>query len=177
VLSIQQLESRIALASGDVIGRFLFYDNSSFDAGPGPDVMDVHSIATDKVALQPGDVATFQNYSSYDKGINGIMIDVVDLADPDGLSTADFRFLTGSSSDLTTWGEAPHPYGIQTRLGEGEQGADRIAIYWEDNVIQGEWLQVTLKASAATGLESDDVFYFGNAIGQAGSSHYHCQFE
>jgi hypothetical protein len=37
-------------------------------------------------------------------------------------------------------------------------------------VIQKEWLEVTVKATPATGLSSPDVFYFGNAIGESGNS-------
>src|SRR5207253_11036054 len=36
--------------------------------------------------------------------------------------------------------------------------------------IQKQWLQVTLKADATTGLAKNDVFYFGNAIGESGDS-------
>src|SRR5205814_772065 len=35
--------------------------------------------------------------------------------------------------------------------------------------IQNEWVQVTVRADANTGLLNDDVFYFGNAIGDAGN--------
>jgi hypothetical protein len=37
---------------------------------------DVAAIATDKDALLPGQRATFDNYTSYSKGINGLMIDL-----------------------------------------------------------------------------------------------------
>ncbi len=167
---MQYLESRIALAYGEVIGRFLFYDNSAFDSGPGSDAMDVNAIATDKSALLPGDAATFQNYTSYSRGINGIMIDVVDLANPSALTIADFRFLNGNSNDLSNWDDAPDPVSITVGIGEGDEGADRISLIWPDNQIYKEWLQVTLQATAATGLETDDVFYFGNAIGDTGNS-------
>jgi len=38
------------------------------------------------------------------------------------------------------------------------------------NGIGQTWLQVTVKADANTGLNQDDVFYFGNAIGETGDS-------
>ena len=37
-------------------------------------------------ALLPGGIATFANYTSYTRGINGIMIDVSDLADPTAIA-------------------------------------------------------------------------------------------
>ena len=39
-----------------------------------------------------------------------------------------------------------------------------------DNAIQNRWLQVTVKATANTGLAFPDVFYFGSAIGDTGNS-------
>jgi hypothetical protein len=36
--------------------------------------------------------------------------------------------------------------------------------------VQQQWLQVTLKASDASDLPGDDVFYFGNAIGETGNN-------
>ena len=56
------------------------------------------------------------------------------------------------------------------RQGEGTGGSDRVTITWDDNVIQNQWLQVTVLADANTGLSAPDVFYFGNAIGESGNS-------
>ncbi|HYW80867.1 MAG TPA: hypothetical protein VE890_14900, partial [Thermoguttaceae bacterium] len=39
---------------------------------------------------------------------------------------------------------------------------------WPDNAIENQWLRVTVLATPATGLLTPDVFYFGNAIGEAG---------
>ena len=58
-----------------VIGRHVFYNNSAYDATDDDD-----AIATDKVALLPGETATFANYTSYARGINGLMVDVTDLS-------------------------------------------------------------------------------------------------
>jgi len=56
------------------------------------------------------------------------------------------------------------------RSGAGSGGSDRVTILWADNAIQKQWLQVTVLATAATGLGSADVFYFGNAVGESGNS-------
>ena len=56
------------------------------------------------------------------------------------------------------------------RQGAGVGGSDRVTITWDDNVIQNQWLQVTVKADANTGLAAADVFYFGNAIGESGDN-------
>ncbi|MDY7011119.1 MAG: hypothetical protein SVV80_10265 [Planctomycetota bacterium] len=63
-----------------------------------------------------------------------------------------------------------HSFGIRGALPAGAGGSDRITIIWADNSIAKQWLQVTVKATAATGLAEPDVFYFGNAIGETGNS-------
>jgi hypothetical protein len=56
------------------------------------------------------------------------------------------------------------------RSGAGDNGADRITLIWPDGTIEKEWLQVAVKDTAATGLKKPDVFYFGNAPGEAGNA-------
>ena len=50
---------------------------------------DDEAIASDKVALLPGETATFANYTSYARGINGIMVDIADLASEPTLAMVD----------------------------------------------------------------------------------------
>ena len=64
------------------------------------------AIAPDKTALLPGQVATFANYTIYDKGINGVMVDVANLPAV-GVSAADFTFTAGTSSTPGSWAAAP----------------------------------------------------------------------
>ncbi len=152
-----------------ITGRHVFYNNSAFDGyTPDLNVTDGTAIATDKSALLPGQTASFVNYSSFSRGINGIMIDIATLtAAP---TVADFEFKVGNSNDPSTWVTAPAPESLSVDEGEGVSGADRVAILWADNAIQNQWLQVTVKANATTGLSVADVFYFGNAIGETGNS-------
>ncbi len=49
-------------------------------------------------------------------------------------------------------------------------GSDRVTFVWPDNTIAHQWLKVTVLSTANTGLMEPDIFYFGNAIGEAGSS-------
>ena len=49
-------------------------------------------------------------------------------------------------------------------------GVDRVTILWADNAIDNQWLQVSVLATAHTGLLDADVFSFGNAIGEAGNA-------
>ena len=117
----------------------------------------------------PGGTANFQNYTAYSRGINGIMVDFQDL--PDGvteLATADFTFKTGNDNDPDNWPAAPDPADISLRFPEGQPA--RATIIWTDGEIKNQWLQVTVNVTAATGLDSPHVFYFGNSVGEVGDA-------
>jgi hypothetical protein len=43
-------------------------------------------------------------------------------------------------------------------------------LIWANGAIQKAWLQVTVLAGATTNLAANDVFYFGNAIGEVGNT-------
>ena len=161
--------------STTVVARHVFYNNSKWDghAGfengdPAANEFDDAAIATDKTALLPGQTATFANYTSYHRGINGIMVDVRNLIDPSAVADDDFSeftFKVGNSNDLTEWLPAPDPADVDVR----DLGGDvyRVTFIWADNAVPNKnWLQVTVKQHAATGLEADDVFYFGNSSGE-----------
>ncbi len=152
-----------------IVGNYIFYNNSKFDGQNGSsNLTDDNAIATDKTALLPGQSATFANYTSYDKGINGVMIDVANLntvPTPD-----DFDFVVGNNDDVSSWADAPDPTYVNAYPGRGPGGSTQITIIWDDNAIENEWLQVTMLADQVTGLAADDVFYFGNAIGSTRAS-------
>jgi len=151
-----------------VVGRHVFYNHSSFDGNDaGPNAADGNAIAPDKVALLPGETATSANYTSYHRGINGLIIDVLQPAGP--ITVDDFRFRMGNDDDPSRWTPAPTPRTVTTEQGAGAEGADRVTIIWDDDTIADRWLEVTVRAEN-TGLLHDDVFYFGNAVAEAGNS-------
>ncbi len=46
--------------------------------------------------------------------------------------------------------------------------ADRVTLIWPDGAIVNQWVEITAKSNAnggQLGLVSDDVFYFGNSVG------------
>jgi hypothetical protein len=149
-----------ASMASTVGGRTLVYNNSGFAVGA--------DYATDKTALLTGQTATFANYTSYIHGINNIVLDVI------GLSVAptvnDFEFRVGNNDNPNSWAAAPAPSGITVIPGGGVGGIDRISLTWADGSITNEWLQVQLLANGNTGLAADDIFYFGNAIGETGDN-------
>ena len=168
--------------AAQVVGRHVFYNGSAFDAGPTPGADDA-AIAFDKQALLPGaGRGGFANYTSYTRGLNGVMIDVVGLATAaasstgpsaaaaPALSPADFAFRFGNTADAAQWSAAPAPASIQVRPGAGANGSDRVTLTWSDGAIARGWLQLSLLATAATRLTTPDVFYFGNLPGETGDA-------
>ena len=182
-----------------VVARQIFYNNSYFDdpdrgftdddaVAPAPAIVDPDSDEPaewvdelGKTALLPGQSAGFQNYTSYSRGINGIMIDIAglpssSLSATNSPATSDFEFHIGNDNSPDGWKSSfdsldpvPLPT-VSVRPGAGQDSSDRVTLTWPDNAIENTWLQITVRATAATGLTSDDVFYFGNAIGDAGNS-------
>src|SRR5690348_6381568 len=66
-----------AAAAPSVVGRWLFYNQSAFDGNdPAANPADDGAIATDKSALTPNNTAQTTNFTSYSKGINGLMVDI-----------------------------------------------------------------------------------------------------
>jgi hypothetical protein len=174
-----------------VVARNIFYNKSGFDGGlVTVTAADDTAIASDKVAYIAGSgAATFANVTSYDKGINGIMIDVQG-GTRGTYTSSDFIFKVGNnnfpgSTNGSAWSTTGlTPLTVTTRAGAGGVGRDRVEITW-DNVTAGtgfstikkEWLEVILKGNDAlggsdtnTGLAASDVFFFGNAPGESGNA-------
>lgn len=179
-------EATITIADNDappaaaIVGRHVFYNHSEFDGNDSAaNAADDTAVAADKSALLPGEAASFANVSSYARGINGVMIDVAGLpaGAETGLTADDFAFRSGKAPDPASWQPGPSPVSITVRRGAGDGGADRVTLIWPDynplrlspvaQAVANGWLQVTLLATAHTGLGVADVFYFGNLIGEA----------
>ena len=140
-----------------------FYNNSSLDGNSaGANASDDSAIATDKSALLPGQAAKPANYTSYSRGINGIMVDID--GPPGTPELADFAFKAGIDPNPDNWSAAPVP-SVTVRPGVGVGGTDRVTIIWADCAIKDQWLEVTVKEGGNIGLSEDYVFYFGNIAG------------
>lgn len=149
-----------------VVARQLFFNDSTLDGNdPSASAADDNAIATGITALLPGESDVSGHVSGYSKGINGIMIDVSNLALPGALTTDDFEFRMGSSGDAASWDSAPLPSQLAVRQLAG--GVERVTLIWADGAIVGNWLRVTMKADVQTGLTGDDVFYFGSLPGDS----------
>ncbi len=145
-----------------VVERLVFYDRSAWDAEG-----DQLAVAPDKVALLPDQQAVFANYTSYSRGINGIMVDIEGLL---GTPTADdFEFRVGNTDATATWNPGPLPASISVLPGAGTGGSDRVVLIWGNDAARRTWLEVRVRATLVTGLAMEDVFYFGNAVGETGN--------
>jgi hypothetical protein len=156
----------VSMSIPTVINNFVFYNNSIYDGQNGSsNLTDRNAIATDKQPLLPGQTATAANYTTYSKGLNGVMIEVANMVNFPRID--DFNFRVGTGGDPSTWAQAPTPTFINIYPGRGTNGSTQITIIWDDNAIQNEWLQVTLQANSNTQLTAPDIFYYGNLIGDA----------
>ena len=110
------VDSASAGPAAEVRGRWLFYNDSSFDGNdPAANAADDLAIAPDKGALLPGaGTATLANYTSYSRGINGVMVDVAGLAGAT-LDATDFVFRYGTGDDPSGWTAAASPASITVR--------------------------------------------------------------
>ena len=89
------LTAMVVTEPSTVVGRHVFYNDSAFD-GDDP------AIATDKSALLAGVPATFENYTNFDGGTNGIIVDIDRLGRSGVITGTDFEFRVGNSDDLST---------------------------------------------------------------------------
>src|SRR5205085_479041 len=156
-----------AAVSPVVANRSIFYNHSYWN-DPSHGFTDDNAIDLTKIALIDGQKASFQNYTGSSMGINGIAVDIVNL--PPGNPTAsDFTFKIGNTNSPSTWSTVSIQPTVSVLRGAGLGGSDRVEFTWPDNAIKNTWLQVTVKADAATGLSAPDIFYFGNQIGDTGN--------
>jgi len=162
-----------AAEPAQVVNVQLFYKGSFFDTTPVPN----------KTPLRSG-TATFDNVSSYSRGINGMYIDIANLANPGALSAADFVIRAGNSTNIESWGAGPAPETVTVQAGAGVNGSDRVVLTWPDwnpsnppgTLATRNWMEVTVLANANTGLAQPDVFYWGLLVGEVGVGNTATQF-
>ena len=129
-----------------------------------------NTIDPTKSALRgSGAAASVANYTNYTQGLNRVVIDIDDMTATE-LSASDFEFRVGNSEDFSNeeaWTSMP-PSAINVTPLSGS--TQRVTIDWPNKAIVNQWLEVTVKANANTELAQDDVFYFGNQIGDVDGS-------
>src|SRR5689334_5663316 len=98
-VAAEGLEARVLL-SASVVARHVFYNHSALDGRSArADARDDAAVAADKVALLPGGAIGAANYTTYSRGINGVMVDVSGLPADGTLTAADFDLRVGNDAD------------------------------------------------------------------------------
>ncbi|MEO1528788.1 MAG: proprotein convertase P-domain-containing protein [Planctomycetota bacterium] len=150
--------------------RAIFHANA-----PGSQIDDSgnaeSAIDTSKVALLPGESSSFANYSNYASGLNGIIVDITDL--PATTTAPDLQnlveFATWDGIDAAGFADAGITPSIELFPGEGANGSTRVKITIGNGDVTNTWLRTTILAGPETALENNDVFYFGNVVGDTGA--------
>ncbi len=151
-------------AAPAVADRRMFYNRSAssvFGDGAGNPI---NAIAPDKVALLPGQTTSVANYTNYSRGLNGLIVDLINP--PSAIGAADFQFATWNGIDVAGFTATAATATVSTIVDGGLSGSTRVKIEFDDAAIRNTWLRVTVLANGNTGLSTNDVFYFGSAVGE-----------
>jgi hypothetical protein len=119
----------------------------------------------------------FIHVTSYSRGINGVMIDLANLPRDTEPTIEDFVFRKAGGPFGSAWEPGPAAETVTLRRGAGQGGSDRVTLTWPDaddprrpanRAVTNGWLDVTVRATAATGLATSYTFRFGNLVGETG---------
>ncbi|MFG0248763.1 MAG: PKD domain-containing protein, partial [Phycisphaeraceae bacterium JB051] len=157
----------VEVLPAQVTGRYQFFNDNVYDGnGQSVDEADIYAVTSSITALLPGEQGSRDNYSTYINGINGVVVEVSYLHDPQQVTVDDFEFKVGNNNQTDQWEDAPTP--TLTRLQkQTEQDPDRFFLSWDNQAVLNSWLSIRMLANSNTFLEHDDVFYFGNQAGDA----------
>jgi hypothetical protein len=156
---------RPVIAIPDIVGRHLFYNNSVSPGGGLSGGDDDNQPAVGKAPLLPGGMPQAANYTSYYRGINGVIVDIDAMSGEP--TDADFRIRVTESDGSAAWSDGPAPT-VSVLPGQGQYDSDRVTLTWADGAIVNQWLEVTLLCDdegGQLGLPENDVFLFGSAVG------------
>ncbi|WP_186775686.1 dockerin type I domain-containing protein [Rubripirellula tenax] len=149
--------------AASVAGRSVAYRGAGATYGEG-------MTDPNKSALRGyGAAASMANYTNYSRGLNRVIVDIDNLP-ATTLAASDFEFRVGNTEDFgnnLAWTSMPSS-AIDVAPLAGT--TKRVTIDWPHQAIMNKWLEVTIKANANTGLTQNDVFYFGNQVGDINGS-------
>jgi len=180
----------VTIRPAELVGRYVFYNQSYFDGNkvaidplpiPGANNDDADAIDTGGTMTYPGGspppvtyppkrplmvgdgMASFANWTGYDKGINGLIYDVLDPSQPPAVGDFLFQNIgkTGASPPVVV---LPTAFLVQPGLGVG--GSDRVIITFANNSLKSTWLQVDI--GTGFGLAAPETHWWGNADGDTG---------
>lgn len=153
-----------------VTNRQVFYNRSPNAAFGSGSANPVPAIDSTKTPLLPGQTASFANYTNYVRGLNGLIVDFSDAVGAVGVS--DFQFAAWDGMNALGFQPITAQPTITVIPDGGGLRQARVKIEFADHAIRNTWLQITILANAVTGLASNDVFYFGNAVGDMNANNF-----
>lgn len=161
---IQAFTVQMPTPNASILSRSVVHGGWS---GAGTDVDSLKVIH--KADLVPTQL-TLSNLINTTRGINGVQFVIQDLAAPGSLSATDFDVqvspLGAFNEGLNPpsgWAPGPAPSGVVVT----GTNPYTVNVQWPDNSIKNQWLRLTVKATANTGLASPEVYYLGHLQGEA----------
>lgn len=150
----------VSTATTTVLDSYVVHDGWTGTTGDAVDpVKSLHKETGSPTAL------TFDNLINSARGINGVGFDVDGIANPVGVTAADFVFEMSPSGVFTepvSWIAAPAPLSVVVTEGT----PDKVLITWAANAIANRWLRLTILGNANTGLAANEVYYLGHLLGE-----------
>jgi hypothetical protein len=154
---------RLSAAVTTVVDQFVFHAGYT---GAGSNVDTGKRLATEG---QGPTALAYENLINTARGVDGVGLDIQDLADPFSLSAADFEFQVSPSGAFeeaanppSGWAPAQAPSSVSVTPGS----PSRVLIEWPAHSIENRWLRITLKANESTGLVEPKTFYVGHLLGE-----------
>jgi sialidase-1 len=151
------------MTPAEVVGQYVLHSGYS-GGGSGID--------SQKIVTREGTgprTLDLRHLINTEQGINGLVLDVSNLAAPDRLSSNDFRIQLSpsgafdeSSNPVAQWQAGPPPTTVHVTAGP----TSRIVVQWPDRTIMNRWLRITLLANENTGLPEPATFYVGHLLGE-----------
>ncbi len=128
------------------------------------DVGDAYKIVRAKSPLVAGEAATFDNYTSYSLGINGVMIDIAGLPARGIAHHGRFSFRVGNSDTPESWqtlaeASIAMPAIAQREISMDQPGVSRVSLVWPDAPSRSNGSGATVLATPNTGLTAADDFF------------------
>ncbi|HOM50528.1 MAG TPA: hypothetical protein PLE87_04630 [Phycisphaerae bacterium] len=158
--------------NAEIVARHVFYNQCAYDGNkaaidPGPiagaNNDDGDAVDTTKVPLMlGGGTSTFANYTTYAKGLNGLVYDIKNLngAVP---TASDFVFTyMGRTGAMAP--QVKVPSAVVLWPGAGVDGSDRLFISFENESIVNGWLKVEVTTGFGAPAEEH---WWGNVQGEA----------
>ena len=180
----QAIRIRRASEPALVVARHVFYNNSAFDSRrAAADAGDDSAIDATVVAGLPGGPLGRDHFTSYSRGINGLMLDIAGLPGGAGPGADDFEFRLLNLPTVDPWTPVALTPQVAIRRGAGADGSDRLTLVLPDAAVRNTWLEVKLLANERTGLSTPELCYFGNLVGDVvptpdpGGSSFHSRVE